>query len=217
VVGHERRFDANFAQVKRIVQKGMLGKLKTVFAQALSLPVPSLPRDKYIGGTLLHDGTHLMDLILYFGGPAKWVIGFNKRPYGKENIETSAGGIIKLKNEVTVFVEGGGERDYFKFDLDLQFERGRIVIGNSGVHLFVAGKSRHYTGFRELHPVPFPAPNKRVNSLVGGVAEVVRAIRTGQEPVSSGSDGRDALALIMAVYASADADGKKVHMGNGRR
>ncbi|MBI5179271.1 MAG: Gfo/Idh/MocA family oxidoreductase [Nitrospinae bacterium] len=215
VIGHERRFDANFVRVKEIIEKGTLGKLKTIFAQALSLPVPALPRKKYVGGTLLHDGTHLMDLALYFGGPAKWVIGFNKRPYGKENIETTAGGIIKMENDVTVFVEGGGEREYFKFDLDLQFERGRILIGNSGIHAFAAGKSRHYTGFRELHPVPFPAPKTRVNSLVGGVAEVVRAIRTGKEPVSNGQDARDALALIMAVYESAGADGKKIRIGNG--
>jgi predicted dehydrogenase len=216
VIGHERRFDANFVKVKALIEKKALGKLKTIFAQALSLPVPALPRSKYIGGTLLHDGTHLMDLILYFGGPADWVMGFDKRPFGKKNIETTAGGVVRLASDVTVFVEGGGERGYFKFDLDLQFERGRILIGNSGVHLFAAGKSRHYTGFRELHPAPFPAPKRRVNSLVGGVGELVRAIRTGKEPVSNGRDARDALKLIMAVYESAAAGGKKIRIGKGR-
>jgi len=216
VIGHERRFDANFVAVKRMVEKKSLGALKTIFAQALSLPMPPLPRKKYIGGTLLHDGTHLMDLILYFGGPARWVMGYDKRPHGARNIETAAGGIIGLENGVTVFVEGGGEREYFKFDLDLQFERGRILIGNSGIHLFASGASRHYTGFRELFPAPFPAPKKRVNSLVGGVAEVVRAIHGGREPVSSGREARDALRLIMAVYESADAGGKKIRLRNRR-
>ncbi len=216
VVGHERRFDANFVMVRRMIEKKSLGELKTVFAQALSLPVPALPRSKYVGGTFLHDGTHMIDLVLYSGGPAKWVMGYDKRPYGKRNIETTAGGIIMLENGVTVFVEGGGEREYFKFDLDLQFTGGRILIGNSGIHTFTGGASKHYTGFRELFPIPFPAPKKRVNSLVGGVTELVRAICSGKEPASSGRDARNALRLIMATYESASGGGKKIQIKDRR-
>ncbi len=211
LVGHERRFDSNFSRVKEIVDKKELGALKTIFAQALSLPPPKLGRKKYTGGTLLHDGTHLLDLVLYFGGPAGWVMGFDKRRHGKANIETAAGGIIMLRNGVTVFVEGGGERNYFKFDLDLQFENGRIVIGNGGIHAFRNFTSRHYTGFHELASVPFKNPRRRENSFTGCVRELVRAIETGHEPVSSGAEARDALELILAVYRSADNDGRKVH------
>ncbi len=211
LVGHERRFDSNFSRVKEIVETKEMGALKTIFAQALSLPPPKLARKKYIGGTLLHDGTHLLDLVLYFGGPAAWVMGFDKRPCGKGNIETAAGGIIVLQSGVTVFVEGGGERNYFKFDLDLQFENGRIVIGNGGIHAFRNFTSRHYTGFHELAPAPFKNPHKRENSFTGCVRELVRAIENGRDPVSSGVEARNALELILAIYQSADDGGKKVY------
>lgn len=211
LVGHERRFDSNFSRVKEIVEKKELGALKTIFAQALSMPPPKLARNKYVGGTLLHDGTHLLDLVLYYGGPAAWVMGFDKRPNGKRNIETAAGGIIMLQSGVTVFLEGGGERNYFKFDLDMQFENGRIVIGNGGIHIFKNFASRHYTGFHELAPVQFNNPRKRENSFTGCVRELVRAIESGREPVSSGKEARDALELILAIYRSADNGGEKVY------
>lgn len=217
LVGHERRFDSDFSRVREIVEKKEMGALKTIFAQALSLPPPKLSRNKYIGGTLLHDGTHLMDLVLHFGGPAAWVMGFDKRPHGKRNIETAAGGVIMLHSGVTVFVEGGGERNYFKFDLDMQFENGRIVIGNGGIHAFQNFTSRHYTGFHELAPVPFKNPRKRENSFIGCVRELVRAIDSGREPVSSGTEARDALELILAIYHSADNSGKKVHFRRRKR
>lgn len=216
LVGHERRFDANFARVKRMIDKRELGTLKTVFAQALSFPVPELPRKKYVGGALLHDGTHLMDLVLYFGGPAQWVAGFDKRPYGRNKLETSAFGVIGLKSGATVFVEGGGERKYFKFDLDLQFDGGRVVIGNGGIYVFRAEKSLHYAGFRELRPIPFDPPKKRENSFVGAVRELVVAIERDREPRSSGREACDALELILAIYASADKGGKKIMLG-GRK
>lgn len=216
VIGHERRFDANFVAVKKMIDKNEFGPLRAVVAHSLSTPPPKLPTSKYVGGSLFHDGTHLMDLLLYFGGEAEWVIGFDKRPHGKRFLENTAGGIIRLRSGANVFVEAGGERDYFKFDLDLQFQSGRIIIGNSGIKIFRSGKSKNFVGFRELFPVPFKKPGNRVNPFVGGVAELVKAIKSGKRPQSDGMEGRNALKLIFAIYQSASAGGKKVYVGRKR-
>ncbi len=221
IVGHERRFDANFVKVKEIVEKEEFGKLKTIVAHALSSAPPKLSRKKYVGGSLFHDGTHLFDLILYYGGPAKWVMGHDKRPHGANYVESTAAGMMMLRNGVTVFVEGGGERDYFKFDVDLQFERGRIMIGNSGLQAFKSGDSKNFKGFRELLPYTLVLPKERVNPFVSIVSELVRAIGSGGEPTSNGAEGRNALELILSFYKSASAGGKKVYIpcrnknGNG--
>ncbi|GMT41735.1 MAG: oxidoreductase [bacterium] len=212
IVGHERRFDANFVKVKKMVHKKLYGPLKTIVAHALSAPPPKLPADKYVGGALFHDGTHLMDLILYYGGPAKWVVGFDERPNGKKFIESTAFGLIRLGNGVNVFVEASGERDYFKFDVDLQFQNGRIRIGNSGIHAGRSGKSGRYTGFRELNPAPFKPLKKRTNGFLGGVSELVRAVETGEPPLSNGAEARNALELILALYKSARAGGRKIYI-----
>ena len=217
IIGHERRFDSNFIKVKELIDKGSLGSLKTIIGHALSQKPPKLKTDKYVGGALYHDGTHLLDLILYYGGPAKWVTAFDERPNGKRYVESTAVGIIRLRSGVNVFVEGGGERDYFKFDLDLQFENGRIMIGNSGIAVFSSKKSRNYSGFKELSPVAFDVPkNGFKNSFLGAVDELVRSIKNGKEPASNGVEARDALQLILTMYKSASVDGKKIYIKGGR-
>jgi len=218
IVGHERRFDANFVKVKKLIDKGRFGTLKTIVGHALSQKPPKLHTDKYVGGALYHDGTHLMDLILYYGGPAKWVTAFDERPNGKRYVESTAVGLIRLKSGVNVFVEGGGERDYFKFDLDLQFESGRILIGNSGISVFRSEKSTNYSGFKELSPAAFGVSDNGVkNSFLGAVDELVKSIKNGKEPVSNGVEAMNALELILKMYKSASRGGKRIHIraGNG--
>ena len=219
IVGHERRFDSNFVNVKKLIDKKRFGTLKTIVGHALSQKPPKLNSDKYVGGALYHDGTHLMDLILYYGGEAKWVTAFDERPNGKRYIESTAVGLIRLKSGVNVFVEGGGERDYFKFDLDLQFEKGRILIGNSGISVFSSETSKNYSGFKELSPAAFNAPNNPVkNSFSGAVDALLKSIKNGKEPVSNGVEARNALELILSMYKSASQGGKRIYIraANGR-
>lgn len=216
VIGHERRFDANFVKVKQMIDGGTFGEIRTIYAHTLSSPVPKLPVSKFTGGSLFHDGTHLFDLVLYYGGPAKTVIGFDKRIHGRKNIESTAFGIVNLHSGATVFFEGGGERDYFKFDLDIHLEKGRIAIGNSGIFVQKANKSRHYAGFRELIEVPFKEPKNRKNSFIGAVDELIRSMRNGTRPVSCGDEAKESLELILAVYKSAEMDGKPIKLPKKR-
>ncbi len=210
IIGHERRFDANFIKVKKIIDKKTFGKLKTIIGQTLSGPPLKLSVSKHAGGSLFHDGTHLLDLALYFGGQALWVAGFDERKFGRRNIESTAIGIIKFRDGANMLFEAGGEREYFKFDLDLQFERGRILIGNSGIEMFRSNKSRHYLGFRELESIPYSAPASRQNSFLGIVKELVSAVKNRRKPASSGEEARDSLELILAIYRSASLGGSKV-------
>ncbi|MDH5543675.1 MAG: Gfo/Idh/MocA family oxidoreductase [Nitrospinota bacterium] len=217
VIGHERRFDSNFVKIKNMIDDEVFGKLRTIVAHTLSSQVPKLPVSKFAGGTLFHDGTHLFDLVLYFGGAADYVVGFDERDFGRKYIESTAVGFIKLKNGVNVLFEGGGRRKYFKFDLDMQFERGRILIGNSGIHLFGSKKSRHYTGFFELEPIPYKEPKNRKNAFVVAVDEIVRSIKNGHVPRSNGEEGKNSLELILSIYKSASKGGKKVKIGGKNR
>jgi len=212
LIGHERRFDANFVKVKKMIEQKKYGKLKMLVGQVLSGAVPKLSIAKFGGGTLFHDGTHLFDLAIYYCGAVEYVIAVDDRKYGKKNIESGLTGIVTFKNGTKMMVEGGGEREYFKFDLDLQFERGRILIGNSGIKVFESKPSGNYTGFRELQEVEYCPPKKMENSFVTAVKELVRAVKKSEEPMSSGREARDALELIIALYKSASLNGKKVYI-----
>ncbi|HLA39176.1 MAG TPA: Gfo/Idh/MocA family oxidoreductase [Candidatus Glassbacteria bacterium] len=214
LVGHERRFGAHFIKARELVTGGAIGTLRTLFGQALCAEPPAIPRNEAGGGPLLHDGTHLTDLFGYFCGPADWVIGQVERSHGPRNIEHTARALVGMKNGAAGFIEGGGRRGYFAFDLEIQGEEGGVRVGNRPPELWLAGASPRLSGFSELTQVQFPSytPN---NGFVAAFQALITEIESGQQSISTGRDGRAALELILAIYESAARRGRKVRVGRG--
>ena len=210
IINHERRWDARYQKAFKIIRSGKIGEPRTIIGNALSWKPGKFSVKNYGGGGLFHDGTHLTDLFLYFYGPADWVIGFDNRPFGKKHIEETACAMIRFKNGAMGFIEGGGARKYFNFELDIQGSEGRIIIGNAGQELFVARKSKRFSSFQELEKVPFPLPKRSESPFIGGARDLLQCVRNGAKSQSSGRDGLRALELISAIYRSAQSGGKKV-------
>jgi len=209
-INHERRWDPYYQQAKKLIQTGTIGEVKTIIGSALSWKPPKASLSLYGGGPMFHDGTHLTDLLTYFCGKVDWVSACEKRSHGKKYIEETASAMLGFKNGVIGFIQGGGERNYFSFELDIQGSEGRILIGNGGRELFVSGKSGKFTGFKELKHVPFPEPKKQESPFIGGAKDVVQCIQKGKDSLSSGRDGLEALKIIDAVYRSAQQGGKRL-------
>jgi predicted dehydrogenase len=140
------------------------------------------------------------------------VSGHEKRPHGKKYIEETACGMIGFKNGAIGFIEGGGAREYFNFELDIQGSEGRLLIGNDGRELYLTKKSKRFSGFQELEKVGFPEPKRIISPFEGGARETLKCIRTGKDGVSSGTDGLKALDLIFTIYRSAELKGKKLKL-----
>ena len=121
--------------------------------------------------------------------------------------------MLGFKNGAIGFIEGGGARKYFNFELDIQGSEGRLLIGNSGRELYVAKKSQRFTGFHELEKIPLPEPKKYESPFIGGAREMLKTIRTGKAGTSTGIDGLRALEIISTVYQSAQQKGKRVIVG----
>ena len=213
IINHERRWDANYQQARKLILSGKIGEIKTLIGNTLSWKPGRLSLSEHGGGPLFHDGTHLTDLLLFFGGPVAWVSGHETRPGGKKYIEETAYAMLGFKNGAIGFIEGGGARKYFNFELDIQGSEGRLLIGNSGRELYVAKKSQRFTGFHELEKIPFPEPKKYESPFIGGAREMLKTIRTGKAGTSTGIDGLRALEIISAVYQSAQQKGKRVIVG----
>ncbi len=211
-VNHERRFDPWYNKARALIQSGRIGEVRTIVGNALSWKPGKRPRDVHGGGPLFHDGTHLTDLLLYFGGPIDWVSGHAVWPHGKNHIEETACALLRFKSGAMGFIEGGGARNYFNFELDIQGSEGRLMIGNDGRQLHLAKKSKRFTGFTELKPVPFPAPRKDVSPFIGGARDLVASIRRGTPPASSGKDGLRALNVILSIYRSAQNKGQRIKL-----
>ena len=211
LTGHERRFCAHFMRARRLVRQGVIGAVRTVIGQALSGEPGAVPRAEAGGGPLLHDGTHLTDLFGYFCGPAEWVIGQVKRAHGPRMIEHTAAGLVGFASGAQGFIEGGGRRGYFAFDMEIQGEKGILRVGNNPPRLWLSRRSRRLTDFSELEERKFPdfKPN---NGFVAAFEALIDEISTGVPSLSTGLDGRAALELILALYQSAARGGRKVRL-----
>ncbi len=210
VVNHERRWQSNYRKVKEIIDEGLIGPVRTVIGNILT----GTPRadswqssfGRVGGGPLLHDGTHLIDIMRFLFGDALWVYGWAERNDDELPVEDTAVALILFERGVKAFIEGGGRRNYFNFELDIQGRDGRILIGNGLLKLWRSNTSSRYSGFYDLVEEPFPAFAYQ-NPYVAMVEELV----SGKEQTSSsGVDGLAALEIIMAVYHSAARGGVKV-------
>jgi predicted dehydrogenase len=208
LINHERRWDAYYQKAHKLIQAGKIGEIRTIIGNALSWKPSTLPISEYGGGPLFHDGTHLIDLLLYFGGPIEWVSGHETRPKGKRYIEETACAMIGFQNKATGFIEGGGARKYFNFELDIQGSEGRLLIGNAGRELYVTQKSKRFKGFQELEKTPFPEPKNYETPFIGGAREMVKSIRKPGN--STGEDALKALETIYTIYKSAQQKGKRL-------
>ncbi|VAX16848.1 hypothetical protein MNBD_NITROSPINAE02-1550 [hydrothermal vent metagenome] len=212
VIGHERRWDARYVTIRNMLESGDLGELKSITGYALGSAVPRLSRRKFGGGPMFHDGTHLVDLFRFFGGDIKSVTGFADRPFGEKFIENTVFGMVRFRQGASGQIIGGGERGYFHFEIDIQTDKARVILGNHTSRLFVTETSSRYTGFKELKEIPFPENGEDQNAFVGGIDDLIKEMETGQTSKSSGRDGYKALEIITALYKSAGNGGLPVNL-----
>ena len=212
IVNHERRFDGRYNKVKDMINRGTIGEIRTVNARILT----NLYRGKsYIGeggGPLLHDGTHLVDIIRFFFGDIVSVQGEFKRYSRSSGFEDSASAWLQSKGGVDIFLESGGGRKYFQFELEIWGSDGKILIGNGCNKLFMKAKSKLYTGFNDLHETEFPAINQKncFTELYKSAASMLKGKTAAS--ISSIDDGYKALEIIHAIYYSSHHGRKKIEL-----
>lgn len=203
IVNHERRYDYRYKKVHEIINSGKIGKVKTVNARILTGPFRGESRVNSGGGPLLHDGTHLIDIIRFYFGDIISVKGEFSRDSRDSGFEDSALAWLKTESGVNIFLESGGSRKYFLFELEIWGTEGKILIGNGYEKIFIKNKSRLYRGFNDLVETDFPAMKK--NSCFTEIYREAELILCGKKNgTSSGAyDGYRALEIIHAIYLSA--------------
>jgi predicted dehydrogenase len=210
IINHERRYDTRYSTVKKILTKKKIGEIKTVYASVLSAGNNSTDIEQG-GGPLLHDGTHMIDIIRYFFGDIRWVKGEIQRQ--KPDIfEKRATAWIKTASGVDVFLEAGGSRKYFVFELQISGTEGKIVIGNGYQNFYLNTKSKYYSGFRDLTEKSLQI-KQGINYFKREYLEAKKSLKQKNIAVtSSGCDGYKALEAIHSIYLSSFMDGKKIEL-----
>ncbi|RHX79638.1 gfo/Idh/MocA family oxidoreductase [Leptospira yasudae] len=151
-VNHERRYHPVYRQVRRWIQEETYGPVRTIRASVLTSarnPGRAI-LDKT--GPLFHDGTHAVDLLTWYLGMPDRVVSV-LRSYPDSPVEEQALALMTYPNGETVFLEAGGMRNYFQFELDIQTESARFLVGNDEVRYWKSKPSRKYKGFKSLTPV----------------------------------------------------------------
>ena len=141
IINHERRYDNRYRNLKKIITSGKIGEVMTVLASILTSGYNGKSNLDEGGGPLLHDGTHLIDIIRYLFGEITTVEGEFTRKTRKKGFEDRALAWLKTKNNIDIFLEAGGNRKYFIFELEISGTEGKIIIGNGYEKIYTNRKS----------------------------------------------------------------------------
>ena len=195
LTNHERRYSADYVQARSRVARERYGKLLSVTARLY------FGRTRSLMSQLVHDGTHLVDIIAFLAG------GYLEKPRVSGSLSAKAGTAFILArvegSGVPVVIESGAERDHLSFEMDLSFSAGRIRIGNGLYEEYGSKKSPYYEGFRSL------AAEAKTFAQTGYFLSMMKdaaacARQPGRQPVSGAADGLAALRFILSL---AEAEG----------
>ena len=101
VINYSHRFHPLAVKAKELISKGMVGKIVSINA---SFNIDLSPSDNYRfkkeqsgGGALWDLGTHMIDLLRYFGGEIVEIKGFVDNVIYKSEVEDFANGLVKFE------------------------------------------------------------------------------------------------------------------------
>jgi predicted dehydrogenase len=195
---HQRRFGPHFQKPKELIASGAIGRVQWIWASG-----PTRWPDP------LYYGTHIMDLLLFYGGPLDWVMGQigevlpERWTQGNYPIGYPAVGYMRFKS---------GALGLFDVEQD---KKQLHIMGDAGQILFV--EARPQQAVRLLtdaaagwQPVPLAGETlewvlqdhgcERYFALL--FEDLVACIEQGRQPLDSGRDGAAALEALLAIYES---------------
>ena len=162
LVNHERRFALDYNAASGYMAK--IGGVQMISARLFSGMKLYDPDAEESGAySLLHDGTHLVDIVLFLletlsgtqGGSERALLknavvtGVWRDPKNKRVVrELCAHYSTKVCPEVSLFMSGRSR--FFGFELDIVGTEGRVCIGNGYAKFYKRFESSLYTGFYSL-------------------------------------------------------------------
>lgn len=159
LVNHERRFSEDYKLAKKYIDDGKIGKIQTVNARLDSgLRVYAKEEEETGAYSLLHDGTHLVDIAMFLlerDSGEKDVLKNMKitsitRDEEKPDVIRNVTAHFESEKCPDVNVSISGRSRYFGFEVDVIGTEGRIKVGNGIFEFTLREQSKLYTGFYSL-------------------------------------------------------------------
>jgi predicted dehydrogenase len=204
-VNHTRRWEPIYVRAKQLVEEGAIGRIEAIVG--------------YYPGKVFTMGTHLFDLMRFFGGDVQWVCGQSPDPRVASDDEGSLSGQLQFCSGATGSIISGWDRTNHVFELDLAGSAGRLRLSGDGaaMDLWRFTESPRYSGYRELAKDDESGPVSQeshplVSRLVTAMRDVIDCIGNGKRPACSGLDGLAALEIACALRESVAQGNSRVEL-----
>lgn len=182
-------------KAKEIIDKGMIGRLTSI---NLNFNVDYAPNDNFrfdkskSGGGVLRDlGTHMIDLLRYFGGEISDINGFMDNIVYKSQVEDFAAAIVKFSN---------GGYGYFNVSYNNKKAFNRIdILGYNGclsVENLIGKRNNSAKLLINLCGETKKAFRKRANKMLYMLKSIHKSLKNNLPPPASGNDGLINLQLM---------------------
>jgi predicted dehydrogenase len=198
-IDHQRRFDTTHRKVRDFIQAGKLGGIQQVTC--------------YYTAGIANTGSHIFDLLRFFFGDVEWVQAVYSRSHAPNTRDPDIDVMLRFKSGASGVLQACDVRDFLIFEISCLGTKGRINLIHSGFGLeyYEVRDSELFSGYREIFRTtpPFPG-DESPEFMASAVSHLVKCLKDGQPPASSGEDGRASLELICAARESAEADGRRI-------
>ena len=206
---HNRRWNGIYRKAKELIDSGALGKVNTAVGVCQSCN-PNKKMQSQYEGPLLHDATHLFDIMRFLMGEAQWVISDVERANSQAVVEDNAAALMRFNNGAYATTFVNERTDYMRFELEIQCSKGVLMLQTNTARLQTLADSPYVSGVQALTETAFPQ-TVPMNAFKEAYGELVASIRQGRNiSVSTGEDGRKCLEIVMAIYESKRQGSKRI-------
>jgi predicted dehydrogenase len=208
-VNHSRRWYPIYQKARELLRGGAIGELvaMTGYCQG-GKPAPRWQSE--LEGPLLHDATHLFDMLRFFAGDARWVAATaSRRVHRAYPVEDDSSALIGFDNDVTAITQVNELSAYTRFEVELHGTNGAMRLGNDGhwigrptpIHVENPPAEHPEFEWQRLRWEPLEAEPGPPAFLLAA-RELVDALEGRVALRSTGADGRASMEIIEAIYES---------------
>ena len=196
IVNYSRHFLPIMAKIGEKIAVGQIGEIRAISG--------------YYTKSILHNGTHLLDLLRFWFGELNIETARSTSWAGASNQNINL--MMCLSNGASVTLHALNAADYSLFEIDIIGSQGRIRLTDSGNRIAFHKVRNHslFTGYRELEPCPHVMENC-LQDIMHHVVEASCDLLDGVPiPKSRYCSGEEALAILeLAEKALRIAGNKK--------
>ena len=217
----QHRFDPGLVELKRLLDDGVLGRLvlgeaRTKWYRTQAYYDSAAWRGTYAmdGGSLMNQGVHYVDLLRWCMGPPVEVTAVCSTQAHQIEVEDIALAIVRFASgAVATILSSTAAFPGFPQRLEITGTQGTVTVEDGRIvgRALAADANPVATSEAGRSAAADPAAVD-VAGHAAQLADLLDAVDTGREPAVTGQDGRDALAIVLAVYESSRT-GRPVRLG----